>query len=297
MRVTWLPEVERRPRRIAVGEFDGVHLGHRAVIGDADTVLTFDPHPRAVVAPDAAPKLLTPLPVKADIIAGLGVQELVVIPFDGAFAAQTAQEFIDDVLIGLLDAREVRVGENFRFGNRAKGDVSLLRAQPAFETSVAELVEVDGEIVSSTHIRGLVVAGEVDKAERFLGLPYHLRGIVRHGDKRGRTLGFPTANLVPDNALCYPGNGIYACRAALQGEDGSWDWWPAAVSIGVRPTFVTGRGVLIEAYLIGFEGDCYDRELRLTFLRRIRGEKRFDSAEALVEQMQADTALALEIAG
>jgi riboflavin kinase/FMN adenylyltransferase len=298
MRVTWLPDAEHRPgRRIAVGEFDGVHLGHRAVIGDADTVLTFDPHPRAVVAPDAAPKLLTPLPVKADIISGLGVKELVVIPFDGAFAAQTAQAFIDDVLVGGLGAAEIRVGENFRFGNRALGDVELLRADGRFTTSVAEMVEVDGEIVSSTHIRGLVVAGDVAKAARFLGLPFHLRGIVRHGDKRGRTLGFPTANLVPDNALCYPGNGIYACRAALEREDGEWDWWPAAVSIGVRPTFVTGRGVLIEAYLIGYDGDCYDAELRLAFVERIRGEKRFDSAEALIEQMHADTERALAVAG
>jgi riboflavin kinase/FMN adenylyltransferase len=296
MRVTWLPDAERRPRRIAVGEFDGVHLGHRAVIGDADTVLTFDPHPRAVVAPDAAPKLLTPLPVKADVIQGLGVDELVVIPFDGAFAAQSPQDFIDDVLVGALDARQVRVGENFRFGHRAKGDIDLLRAQDAFETYVAELVEVEGEIVSSTHIRGLIVAGEVEKAARFLGLPFHLRGIVQHGDKRGRTLGYPTANLVPDNALCYPGNGVYACRGALE-VDGEWRWWPAAVSIGVRPTFVTGRGVLVEAYLVGYDGDCYGQELRLAFLERIRGEKRFDSADALIEQMHADTERAVAVAG
>jgi riboflavin kinase/FMN adenylyltransferase len=220
-----------------------------------------------------------------------------VIPFDGAFAAQSAQAFIDDVLVDGLGASEVRVGENFRFGHRALGDVDLLRADDRFTTTVAEMVEVDGEIVSSTHIRGLVVAGEVEKAARFLGLPHHLRGIVQHGDKRGRTLGYPTANLVPDNALCYPGNGIYACRAALQREDGEWDWWPAAVSIGVRPTFVTGRGVLIEAYLIGYDGDCYDEELRLAFVQRIRGEKRFDSAEALVEQMHQDTEQALQVAG
>ena len=287
MKVTWLPDVERRERRVAVGEFDGVHLGHRAVIGDADTVLTFEPHPRAVVAPQAAPKLITPLPVKADIIQGLGARELVVIPFDRDFAAQSAQEFIDEILIGRLGATEVRVGENFRFGHKASGDVDLLRAQDGFTTSVAEMVEVDGEIVSSTHIRGLIVAGEVEKATRFLGLPYHLRGEVRHGDKRGRTLGFPTANIVPDDLNVYPGNGVYACRAALE-TDGEWKWWPAAVSIGVRPTFVTGRGVLIEAFLIGYEGDCYGQELRLAFLRRLRGEKRFDSVDALVEQMHAD---------
>jgi riboflavin kinase/FMN adenylyltransferase len=188
------------------------------------------------------------------------------------------------------------VGENFRFGHKAQGDVALLREQDAFTTSVAELVEADGEIISSTHIRGLIVAGDVEAAGRFLGLPYHMRGIVQHGDKRGRTLGFPTANLVPDNALVHPGNGVYACRAAVEQEDGEWAWWPAAVSIGVRPTFVTGRGVLIEAYLIDFEGDLYGRELRLAFLRRLRGEKRFDSVDALVEQMDRDVQDAREIA-
>ncbi len=296
MKVTWLPDVEARPRRVAVGEFDGVHLGHRAVIGDADTVLTFDPHPRAVVAPDAAPKLLTPLPVKADLLEGLRVCELVVIPFDGAFAEQSPQGFVDDVLVGALGAQEVRVGENFRFGHQARGDVPRLQRQAAFTTTVADMVEVDGEIVSSTHIRGLIVAGAVEKAAHFLGQPFQLRGIVQHGDERGRTLGYPTANLVPDNRLCYPGNGIYASRAALE-VDGAWRWWPAAVSIGVRPTFVTGRGVLVEAYLIGYEDDCYDQELRLTFLRRIRGEKRFDGVEALVAQMDDDVARARRIAG
>ena len=290
-----LPDAEPRRRRVAIGEFDGVHLGHRAVIGDADTVLTFEPHPRAVVAPDAAPKLITPLPVKADIIAGLGVRELVVIPFDKEFASRSAQDFIDDVLVGTLGATEVRVGENFRFGHKAQGDVALLREQDAFTTSVAELVEVEGEIVSSTHIRGLIVAGEVETAARFLGLPYHLRGEVQHGDKRGRTLGYPTANLVPDNQLVYPGNGVYACRAAVE-VDGEWKWWAAATNIGVRPTFVTGRGVLIEAFLIDFEGDLYGRELRLAFLKRLRGEKRFDSVEALVEQMDADVVEARQVA-
>jgi len=245
VKVTWLPDVERRERHVAIGEFDGVHLGHREVIGDADTVLTFEPHPRSVVTPDAAPKLITPLPVKVDVVAGLGVRELVVIPFDRDFASLSAERFIEEVLVGRLGAVKVSVGENFRFGHRAQGDVELLRAQEAFETRVAQMVEVDGEIVSSTHIRGLIVAGDVEAANRFLGLPYHLRGIVEGGDQRGRTL-------------------------------------------GVRPTFVTGRGVLIEAYLIGFEGDLYGRELRLAFLRRLRGEKRFDSVDELVAQMHAD---------
>jgi riboflavin kinase/FMN adenylyltransferase len=286
MDITWLPDATHRARNLAVGEFDGVHLGHREVIRGADTVLTFEPHPRTVVAPDSAPKLLTTLAIKADLIASLGVRELVVIPFDGSFAAQTAQEFIDHVLVERLGAQRVSVGENFRFGNRARGDAELLRAQDAFETQVVEMVELEGEIISSTHIRGLVAAGDVAAAGRFLGDPFHMRGTVAHGDKRGRTLGFPTANLVPDPKLVVPDHGIYACRATIPGVGE----WAAATSIGVRPTFVTGRGLLVEAYILDFEGDVYGQELRLDFIERIRGEKRFDSAETLIEQMHRDVA-------
>jgi riboflavin kinase/FMN adenylyltransferase len=287
MRISWLPDVESRPRHVAVGEFDGVHVGHREVIRGADTVLTFEPHPRTVVAAEAAPKLLTSLAAKADLIAGLGVDELVVIPFDGAFAAQPAQEFVDHVLIEQLEAQTVSVGENFRFGHRARGDVDLLRAQTAFETRVASMVEVDGEIVSSTRIRRLVEAGELEAAARCLGSPFQMRGPVSHGDKRGRTLGFPTANLVPDPALAVPDHGVYACRAAVE-LDGRWQWRPAAVNVGVRPTFKTGLGLLVEAFLLDFEGDLYGRELRLVFLERLRGEERFDDVDALVEQMHRD---------
>jgi riboflavin kinase / FMN adenylyltransferase len=283
MDTVWLPDVQHRSRNLAVGEFDGVHLGHREVIRGADTVLTFEPHPRTVVAPDSAPKLLTSLAIKADLIAAQGVQELVVIPFDGSFAAQTAQEFIDHVLVEILGAEHVSVGENFRFGNRARGDAELLRAQEAFATRVVEMVELDGEIISSTHIRGLVAAGDVAAAGRFLGSPFHMRGEVAHGDKRGRTLGFPTANLVPDPRLVVPDHGIYACRAHVAGHE-----LVAAVNVGVRPTFKTGRGLLVEAYLLDFDGDIYGEELRLDFLERLRGEKRFDSVEALVEQMARD---------
>jgi riboflavin kinase/FMN adenylyltransferase len=295
MKVTWLPDAEPRPRHVAVGEFDGVHLGHREVIDGADTVLTFEPHPRAVVAPDAAPKLLTSLDIKADLIAGLGVRELVVIPFDRSFAAQGPQEFIDTVLVEQLQAERVSVGENFRFGHKAEGDADLLRRQDAFEARVVPLVERDGEIVSSTHVRGLVVAGNLERANRFLGSPFQLRGTVVHGDERGRDLGYPTANLVPDNALVYPGNGVYACRAAFE-DGGEWRWWPAATNVGVRPTFVTGRGVLVEAFLLDFEGDLYDRELRIAFLARLRGERRFDTVDGLLEQMHRDVEDARAIA-
>jgi riboflavin kinase/FMN adenylyltransferase len=291
MKVTWLPDARPRARHVAVGEFDGVHIGHREVIDRADTVLTFEPHPRAVVAPDSAPPLLTTLAVKAELVAGLGADELVVIPFDGSFASQTAQEFIDHVLSERLGAEQVSVGENFRFGHRAKGDAALLAAQDAFTTRVVDMVEMDGEIVSSTHIRGLVTAGEVDVAQRFLGAPFQMRGEIAHGDKRGRTLGFPTANLVPQPGLVVPGHGIYACRARVGGAE-----YLAATNVGVRPTFKTGRGLLVEAYLLDFEGDVYGEELQLDFLQRLRGEKRFDSVETLIEQMHRDVDDARRIA-
>ncbi len=291
MDIVWLPDATTKPRRLAVGEFDGVHIGHREVIRDADAVLTFEPHPRTVVAPASAPKLLTTLEQKADLIAALGIEELIVIPFDGSVAAQTAQEFIDHVLVEHLDARHVSVGENFRFGNKARGDAALLASQDAFETRIAELVELDGEIVSSTHIRGLVATGQVSDAARALGAPFGMRGTVAHGDKRGRTLGFPTANLVPDPRLAVPDHGIYACRAILPGMGE----FTAAVSIGVRPTFVTGRGLLVEAFLLDFDDDIYGHELRLDFIQRLRGEKRFDSVDTLVEQMHRDVEQTREI--
>jgi riboflavin kinase / FMN adenylyltransferase len=284
MKITWLPDAQPRPRDLAVGEFDGVHVGHREVIRGADTVLTFEPHPRTVVSPDSAPKLLTSLEIKADLIAALGVDELVVIPFDGDRAAQSAEDFVRHELIERLTAHRVSVGENFRFGHRARGDAALLQRHDEFETRVSDLVELEGEIVSSTHIRGLVTAGDVATAQRFLGGAFEMRGRIVHGDKRGRTLGFPTANLVPDPRLVVPDHGIYACRASVPGLGE----WTAAVSIGVRPTFVTGRGLLVEAFLLDFDGDIYGRELRLEFIERLRGERRFESVDALVEQMHLD---------
>ncbi len=298
MRITWLADVQSRKRRVAVGSFDGVHLGHREVIRGSDSVLTFEPHPSAVVAPQHTPKLLTSLEVKAELIEALGVDELIVIPFDAEFAKRSAQEFIDEVLVGAVDATHVSVGENFRFGNRAKGDPRMLSEDERFSTRVTPLLEVEGEIVSSSHIRGLVLAGEVAQADGFLGSPFQLRGEVVHGDRRGRELGFPTANLIPDDTLVCPGHGVYACMAdtLTPRHGGQAGGRPAAVNVGVRPTFVTGRGELIEAYILDFEGDLYGRQLRLEFLARLRGERRFQSAEELVEQMHRDVIQAREIA-
>jgi len=289
MKVTQLQDVEpgSGPRNVAIGTFDGVHLGHREVIRGADTVLTFDPHPLAVIHPEATPKLISTSPVKRDLIASLGVGEMVVIPFDRGFSEQSAEDFVEDVLIARLGAERVSVGENFRFGKGAKGTAEFLDSHDEFETRVVPLVEVEGETVSSSHIRGLIAAGDVAAAARFLGEPFLFEGEVVTGDRRGRELGVPTANLVPDDAYVAPGHGVYAAVA---------DGQPAAVNVGVRPTFESGRGLLVEAHLIGFDGDLYGKQLRLAFLDRLRGEKRFDSVDALVEQMQEDIAEAQGIA-
>ncbi|UJA20118.1 riboflavin biosynthesis protein RibF [Thermoleophilia bacterium SCSIO 60948] len=282
--VTALAEATPRPRRIAIGTFDGVHVGHRQVIRGADTVLTFEPHPLTVVKPEVAPKLLMTAEQKRDVLDGLGVEELVVIPFDDEFRARSAESFRDEILGERLGAVEVAVGENFRFGAGAKGDPAMIAER--FETRIEPLIEIGGEIVSSTRIRNLIASGDVRAAMSCLGAPFLFDGTVVSGDKRGRTLGYPTANLTPDPELAVPGHGVYAAFA---------NGHPAAVSIGVRPTFETGRELLVEAYLIDRDEDLYGQRLRLAFLERLRGEQRFDSSEALIRQMEADVATARDL--
>jgi riboflavin kinase / FMN adenylyltransferase len=286
IQVTRLPDAKPRDRHVAIGVFDGVHKGHRAVIDDADTVLTFDPHPLTVIHPEAEPKLIMPADVKRDVIDGLGVEEMVVIPFDREFSKNSAEDFIERILVEQLGAKRVSVGENFRFGAKAKGDPGMLASHDEFETRVVPLVEVDGETVSSSRVRALVAAGEVDAAMRCLGAPFMLEGEVVEGDKRGRELGFPTANVVPDDRLVAPGHGVYAAFA---------NGHPAAVNVGIRPTFETGRGLLVEAFLIDHQEDLYGKNLRVAFVSRLRGERRFPSAEDLIAQMHRDVADAREV--
>jgi riboflavin kinase/FMN adenylyltransferase len=281
IKVTQLAAAERRSRHMAIGVFDGVHVGHRKVIDEADTVLTFEPHPLRVLHPDAAPKLIMPFDIKRDVIEGLAVEELIVIPFDDEFSSIDAEAFCSRILVETLGARSVSVGENFRFGARAKGDPKMLASRAEFETRVVPLVEVDGEIVSSTRVRSLVAAGEVEAATRCLGAPFLLEG-----NERGRKLGFPTANIVPSDDLVCPGHGVYAAFA---------DGRPAAVNVGVRPTFETGRGLLVEAFLIDFDGDLYGRTLRIAFISRLRGERRFAGVEELIAQMHRDVEAAREL--
>ncbi|MDE3130343.1 MAG: bifunctional riboflavin kinase/FAD synthetase [Acidobacteriota bacterium] len=279
MRVTPLSDVRHRPRRVAVGEFDGVHLGHRAVIAGNDTVLTFEPHPAMVVKPAFAPKLLTSLELKIELVAELGVEELVVVPFDRRFAQQEASEFVDRVLVQALGATHVSVGANFGFGHAARGNAAQLAADRRFETRVVELVELDGVPVSSTRIRALIAEGEVEAAARLLGAAFRMRGQVVHGDRRGRGLGFPTANMVPDPRLALPAHGVYACRVNERA---------AAVNVGVRPTFGTNLDPLVEAFVLDYEGDLYGQQLTVEFVARLRGELRFESVAELVGQMRQD---------
>jgi riboflavin kinase / FMN adenylyltransferase len=285
-KVTQLADAEARSRQVAIGVFDGVHVGHRKVIDGADTVLTFEPHPLRVLHPDAAPKLIMPFEIKRDVIEGLGVEELIVISFDDEFSSIAPEDFCSRILIEALGAKSVSVGENFRFGAKARGDPQMLASCDEFETRVVPLVEVDGEIVSSTRVRSLVAAGEVEAATRCLGAPFLLEGTVVEGDERGRKLGFPTANIVPSDDLVCPGHGVYAAFA---------DGRPAAVNVGVRPTFETGRGLLVEAYLIDFDGDLYGRTLRIAFISRLRGERRFAGVEELIAQMHRDVEAAREL--
>jgi riboflavin kinase/FMN adenylyltransferase len=283
-------------RSVAVGTFDGVHRGHRRVIGDAGewgrsqgsrvTVLTFEPHPLELLRPDDPPRLLSSTPIKIDLIAGLDVDELVVIPFTEEFSRLEPEDFCRDVLAGTLGARHVSVGENFRFGHKARGDATLLRSRGEFDTAIVPLVEQAGGPVSSSRIRALLEGGDVAAANELLGAPFQLEGVVTEGDGRGRSLGMPTANVALEPNLLVPGNGIYAGRALDH---------PAAISIGVRPTFEEDGAVLVEAYLLDFDGDLYGRTLRVAFLEWIRDEERFDSAEELVAQMKRDVERTREI--
>ena len=257
------------------------------MIEGADTVLTFEPHPLSVIHPEAAPKLIMPFPVKRDVIEGLGVDELVVIGFDREFASTPPEEFCSRILVEQLGAEQVRVGENFRFGAKAKGTPGAARLprrvrdhrRAAGRGRVGDrLVDPDqGARRGRRRRRGAGVAS---------GAPFMFEGEVVSGDRRGRTLGFPTANIVPDEHYLYPGHGIYAAFA---------NGLPAAVNVGVRPTFESGRGVLIETHIIDHDEDLYGKPLRVAFVERLRGEKRFNGVEELVEQMHRDVEEAREV--
>jgi riboflavin kinase/FMN adenylyltransferase len=299
----------RPPRGTAVtiGAYDGVHRGHQAVIGRvqaiaearelATAVVTFDRHPATVVRPESAPRLLTDLDQKLELLAATGVDYTLVVPFDEARSKEPAEEFVSEVLVDCLRARVVVVGEDFHFGHRRRGNVALLREMGAalgFEVVGLGLVGVDddgGDPVSSTGIRRAVAAGEVERAATLLGRPHQVRGPVEHGDHRGRQLGFPTANVMVPDEIQLPADGIYACW--YERPDGSRH--RAAVSLGRRPQFYADQPAsLLEAYLIDFDGILYGEEAKVSFVARLRGEEKFESVDALLEQMQRDVEAARE---
>ena len=291
------------PTAVTIGAYDGVHLGHQAVLrelrrrateagGLRSVVVTFDRHPASVVRPESAPRLLTDIDQKLEVLRATGdVDEVRVVPFDHARSQEEPEDFVREVLVDALAARVVVVGEDFHFGRRRRGNVALLArlgAEWGFETVGLGLVDVPGldGPVSSTAIRGLVAAGDVAGAAHLLGREYELRGTVVRGDQRGRTLGYPTANVALDPVLLLPGLGIYA--GWYERPDGTVH--AAAVSVGRRPTFLDGDGAVpvLEAYLLDFDGDLYGEAARVRFAARLRDEERFDSVDALVAQMARD---------
>jgi riboflavin kinase/FMN adenylyltransferase len=295
---------------VTIGVFDGVHRGHQAIIGHtvrraaelglASVVVTFDPHPAEVVRPGSHPAVLTESGRKAELIEALGVDVLCVIPFTVDFSHLPAETFVHDVLVEHLHASAVVVGQNFRFGHRAAGDVALLErlgrtfgftveGAPLVETSL-EAAGAGPAVLSSTYIRACIDAGDVVAAAEALGRPHRLEGVVVRGDARGRELGFPTANLLTARYAAVPADGVYAAWLIRRERDpgrATAQRLPAAVSIGTNPTFA-GRERRVEAYVLDFEGDLYGERLALDFVSRLREQRRYEGVEPLIAQIRTD---------
>jgi riboflavin kinase/FMN adenylyltransferase len=293
---------------LTIGFFDGVHLGHRVVIGEArriaaelgakSAVVTFDRHPAAVVRPESAPQLLTDLDQRLELLATTGVDYAVVVHFDEERSKESAEDFVRRELVDCLGTRAVVVGADFHFGQGRRGDVALLERmghEHHFEVDGLELVASGREgarAVSSTAIRAALAAGDIEDANRMLGRAHEVRGTVRPGDKRGRELGFPTANVAVPDGMQLPADGIYAGWYVR--PDGTE--LATAISLGRRPTFYEEQPFsLLEAHVLDFTGDLYDEEARVRFVARLRGEERFESVEALVAQIGRDVDRAREV--
>jgi riboflavin kinase/FMN adenylyltransferase len=292
---------------VVVGNFDGVHLGHQHVVREARALadaeglrvvaVTFDPHPMAVLRPEHAPTSLTDLETRAALLRDVGVDDVLALPFDRAVAAWTPEEFAERVLADVLHASAVVVGANFRYGNKAAGDVATLGASGQRLGFRAVGLALDGgpQVWSSTYVRTCLAAGDVAGAAEALGRPFSVRGVVVRGDRRGRQLGFPTANVPTRGMVAAPADGVYAgwLRRLDTGER-----YPAAISVGTNPTFEGVRERRVESYVLDRDDlELYDVEVEVSFVERIRGMVRFDGVEPLVEQMRADVARAHDLLG
>ncbi len=299
-----LDEVPPADSIVTIGVFDGVHRGHRTLIGRArrqaeeqglrSVAVTFDRHPMEVVRPGSQPSYLQTLDRKIASLLDEGIDLVYVLTFDHAFSQQSADEFIQQTLAGPIRARRVIVGSNFRFGRGAEGDVTVLAdrgRELGFEVEAVTLLEVEGVAISSTEIRDRIARGEVEWAAEGLGRPHVLEGVVVRGEARGATIGFPTANVEVDDRMQVPANGVYAGHATVEREGPAH---PMVVNIGTRPTF-GGEQVTVEAHLLDADLDLYGRHLALSFEHRLRDEQRFDGIDELKAQIAADVARAREL--
>ncbi len=287
---------------LAIGVFDGLHLGHRAVIdlatasaaemGGHAVVVTFEPHPATVLRPEAAPALLTCREQKLRLFREVGVRHALLLRFDREMAKLSGEEFLDEIMGAALHLASVTVGPDWRFGAGRSGDTELLRRfglERGFRVRVAEQVEIEGERVSSTAIRRMIAAGELERAARFLGRNFSLFGHVVHGAGRGRSIGFPTANVQPSNGLLPP-DGVYAATVLA-----GFAQIPSVLNLGTRPTVNLSGKRLLEVHLLDFDGDLYGHEIEVIFEAFLRSEQRFDSIEALSRQIREDIATARRI--
>jgi riboflavin kinase / FMN adenylyltransferase len=291
----------QRPTVVTLGVFDGLHLGHQEImktvveranaLSAVPTVITFDPHPRAVLHPENSPPMLQTLDQRLGSFEVLGIEQAIVIRFNRDFASTDAEKFLREVIFQRLKAQEVYLGKGFAFGKNRAGNIDLLKkisVELGFVAEEVPEIQLRGQRISSSQIRRLLADGKVNLSRRMLGRPYGVEGLVIHGDKRGRTIGFPTANLKPKNRVI-PKNGVYVTSTLIEGE-----WRRSITNIGIRPTFENGLEPSVETFILDWDGDLYDDVIRVRFLHRVRDEKKFSGIDELKAQIKKDCDVAVE---